>query len=134
MALEKQLDAAKVDMSRKENEMEAVRDGELGRASRGVNSSDIEGLVNGGVLRMMNSHLSFKNAYLGFLAHLRGLAGSPPYTPASTSLLTLPSWLGLPWKICQYQFLSSRPHYLSSIIYVHYREPTLHLDLAPSLD
>jgi hypothetical protein len=27
--------------------------------------------------------------YLGFLAHLRGLAGSPPYTPASTSLARL---------------------------------------------
>jgi Rab guanine nucleotide exchange factor SEC2 len=98
-ALERQLDAAKVDKSREENEKEAMRQAkirteyemeELRKVLRGVNSSDVVSLGSGGVLRMMNSHLPFKNEYLGFVAHLRGLAGSSPDMPGITSLLTLP--------------------------------------------
>jgi hypothetical protein len=47
------------------------------KALRGANSFDVVSLESGGVLRMMDSHLPFKNEYLGFVAHLRGLAGSP---------------------------------------------------------
>jgi hypothetical protein len=98
-ALEKQLDAAKFQKIRQENEKEALREAkirteyemeELRRALRGVNSSDVVSLGGGGVLRMTNSHLPFKNEYLGFLAHLRGLAGNSPDIPGITSLLTLP--------------------------------------------
>jgi Rab guanine nucleotide exchange factor SEC2 len=83
----------------------------------------------------MNSHLPFKNEYLGFLAHLRGLAGNSPDIPGITSLLTLPFLARLTVE----DFVSTAlfPHHLTiSLIScadftLRYREPTLRLDLAP---
>ncbi len=61
----------------------------LWRALRGINSSNVAIQGTGSIPRMMNSHVPYKNEYLTFLAHLRGLVGSTQHAPAITNLLTL---------------------------------------------
>ncbi|KIM21089.1 hypothetical protein M408DRAFT_29809 [Serendipita vermifera MAFF 305830] len=117
--LEKQLEAAQLQLGGTEREKEILREQagrteketeELRKALRGINSSNFMSQGTGGILRMMISHAPYKNEYLGFLAHLRG---TMPNVPAVTSLLTLP-------------FLAR--------LAVEDSEPTLRLDLAPSLN
>jgi hypothetical protein len=104
VTLTAQLEAAKLELSREETEKDALREArsrteremeELRRVMRGVDISNvvsqgIGGEGDGGVLRMMNSHSPYKHEYLGFLTHLRGLAGTTANVPAITSLLNLP--------------------------------------------
>lgn len=71
------------------------------------------GTVGPKTSRVTDSHVRHKNAYLGFLAHLRGMVTTTPNVPAVTSLLTLP-------------FLAR--------LAVEDSETTLRLDLAPSLN
>lgn len=120
--LEKQLEATRLQLGGAEREKEILREQagrteketeELRKALRGVNSSNVMSQGTGGILRMMNSHAPYKNEYLGFLAHLRGMVTTTPNVPAVTSLLTLP-------------FLAR--------LAVEDSEPTLRLDLAPSLN
>jgi len=99
-ALQRQLEAAKAGLSREESEKEGLREAtkrkeveaeELKAALRSVNDSNVVNATGGGgVLKMMNSHVPYKNEYLGFLAHLRGLVGTTQNAPAITSLLNLP--------------------------------------------
>ncbi len=97
--LEKELEASRVQLGSIEKEKGLLHETttrtekeveELRRALRGVNSSNVASQGTGGILRMMNSHVPYKNEYLAFLGHLRGLVGSTQYAPAITSLLTLP--------------------------------------------
>ncbi|KIM20301.1 hypothetical protein M408DRAFT_37946, partial [Serendipita vermifera MAFF 305830] len=97
--LEKQLEATRLQLGGAEREKEILREQagrteketeELRKALRGVNSSNVMSQGTGGILRMMNSHAPYKNEYLGFLAHLRGMVTTTPNVPAVTSLLTLP--------------------------------------------
>ncbi|KIM23410.1 hypothetical protein M408DRAFT_77550, partial [Serendipita vermifera MAFF 305830] len=97
--VEKRLRAARLQLGGTEREKEILCEQagrteketeELCKAPRGVNSSNVMSQGTGGILRMMNSHAPYKNEYLGFLAHLRGMVTTTPNVPAVTSLLTLP--------------------------------------------
>lgn len=119
--LEKELEVAKrqmeesqrtVDHLREERELREADLKELRAAVNSVGSTSISSSY-AGAIRMMNTHPPYRDEYLSFLAHLRSLVATTPAPPPISSVLTLP-------------FLQR--------LAVEDSEPTLRLDLAPSLN
>ncbi|KAG8831725.1 hypothetical protein FRC18_006103 [Serendipita sp. 400] len=101
-----------VEALKEERGLREVEMNELRKAVKSMNSVNISS-QGSGVIRMMNSHLPFKGDYLSFISHLRTLFPTTPNPPNLSSLLTLP-------------FVQR--------LAIEDSEPTLRLDLAPSLN